>query len=1225
MANINIKNIKTEKGLKAIFQIIILVIGIIAFAFIIGDLSKEIKIVSAAETAGNVETQNNLKLGCCFDKDEGLCDPNSLQSDCESQTKGLFFNEKYFCDINECKLGCCVLGTEAQVITATRCNKLSELYGLPSNWDASIADETACIGKSQSNEVGACVLEMQGENKNTCKFTSKEDCISIQGQFHKNYLCSNTELNTNCEKQKSTGCVEGLDEIYWYDSCGNRENIYSSNKVQSWNNGKVLSKQQSCNSGSSNSGSSSCGNCNYELGSICGTYRPGIDKKITNGEYSCRDLNCKDAIGHAGRKTNRINGESWCVYDGQIGNIGIGPVGLTSVDVVGSRHWKYACVNGEVKVEPCADYRKEICVQDSKTLTTNKKIDNAFCRVNMWEQCLGYNRQNGCEVGCIAQCANNPDCALQNTNIDKDFKFNTCVPKYPPGFDLGSTSGVGGIATSALSSQLGAFGGMLGQTQGMFSGGTSASQVCGLASKTCTVTYQKMCPGGWKCVGNCKCMETGFALQMNALCTSLGDCGVKTNIAGKSTIGGASVSKKGKQGHAPPQPMWQISVALLYTIFATPIQGQYAQPGVYDEVSAITRLPLGMLDPFLDGYSRTGAGEAEGQFGNMFGGSQLGTTVGVGVIGGVAGGVTAASLGAGGSVFGFGWTAVLGWAAAVAVAVIGLMYLLGCGKTKTTEIQFNCQPWTRPAKGKCELCNKDPLKSCTKYRCESLGMNCQIINEESDGECADIGKETKIPTITPWEEILNKTFFRYEQTSTNGFRIRDKDGECIQAFSPLIFGVKTDVYAQCRISIARNLSEGEQNYFFEGNKFTKNHTYATYLPSADSIIASETNNVDEFNQARSNETIYSYILNQVGEINLYVKCANINGQENDQDYQINFCVKPGPDLTSPVIIATVPAENSIVAFNATEQQMILFVNEPVECKWDINKPSSTNMLENYNVMQNTMSCNTDVSSGTILGFMCNTTLPITTQENKFYFLCRDQPWLEENSSRNLGAYNGGIYEYILKKSESELKINSILPNGNITRGTEPITINLEVETAGGVNGAAVCYYNLNSINNTQSNAELIKMYETGANKHLQILTSMIKGSYSANIKCIDSAGNIAYGESSFALELDSVAPEITRVYNDAGDLVILTNEDATCKFTNDNSFGCNFNLNNENLATMDGALSMIHSVLWNAKVVHYIKCEDIWGNNQGGCSIIVQPEGPKEVSQEINQEVNQTS
>ena len=52
---------------------------------------------------------------------------------------------------------------------------------------------------------------------------------------------------------------------------------------------------------------------------------------------------------------------------------------------------------------------------------------------------------------------------------------------------------------------------------------------------------------------------------------------------------------------------------------------------------------------------------------------------------------------------------------------------------------------------------------------------------------------------------------------------------------------------------------------------------------------------------------------------------------------------------------------------------------------------------------------------------------------------------------------------------------------------------------------------------------------------------------------------------------------------------------------------------------------MIHSVLWNAKVVHYIKCEDIWGNNQGGCSIIVQPEGPKEVSQEINQEVNQTS
>jgi len=42
--------------------------------------------------------------------------------------------------------------------------------------------------------------------------------------------------------------------------------------------------------------------------------------------------------------------------------------------------------------------------------------------------------------------------------------------------------------------------------------------------------------------------------------------------------------------------------------------------------------------------------------------------------------------------------------------------------------------------------------------------------------------------------------------------------------------------------------------------------------------------------------------------------------------------------------------------------------------------------------------------------MCNTTLPIsqTGNENKFYFLCKDQPWLGENSLRNLGAYNGGI-------------------------------------------------------------------------------------------------------------------------------------------------------------------------------------------------------------------------
>ena len=554
----------------------------------------------------------------------------------------------------------------------------------------------------------------------------------------------------------------------------------------------------------------------------------------------------------------------------------------------------------------------------------------------MWEQCFGYNGQNGCETDCIAQCNLNPDCRVQKTDVDKHFKFNVCVPKYPPGFDLSSTSGLNPLFS-----------------------GTSASQVCSLASQTCIVTYVKGCPGGWKCKDNCDCMDEEFTLKMNNLCVSLGDCGAYTNIAGTVTDGGYSLSKKGDKGHVPPR---LTNIAELYSVFAKAVAGQFVKADVYDDVPSILDLPPGVKDPFLEGENDINTGGSSGG-GGILSPTTLIPALGVGAVaGGIAGAVGGSAVSGvlGGGGFAWGTAGMVG--AIAIVAVIVLMQVLGCGKVKQIEIHFECKPWTQPnaTLSNCDFCNKNPLKSCSKYRCESLGINCRVINEDSDGKCIDKRTETKIPTITPWDEILNTSLYRYENASRNGFRIRDKNGGCIQAFTPLVFGVETDVYAQCKILTERNLSGGEGMDFFEGSKFTKNHTYATYLPSADSIIASETSNIDEFNQAKNNETLYNYILNQVGDFNLYVKCVNINGQENIQDYQINFCVKPGPDLTPQVVTATAPPDKKVIAFNATEQQMILFISEPSECKWDNVKPASSNIPENYNLLTNNMNCNTDV-------------------------------------------------------------------------------------------------------------------------------------------------------------------------------------------------------------------------------------------------------------------------
>jgi hypothetical protein len=57
------------------------------------------------------------------------------------------------------------------------------------------------------------------------------------------------------------------------------------------------------------------------------------------------------------------------------------------------------------------------------------------------------------------------------------------------------------------------------------------------------------------------------------------------------------------------------------------------------------------------------------------------------------------------------------------------------------------------------------------------------------------------------------------------------------------------------------------------------------------------------------------------EINLYVKCQNIEGEKNEHDFKINICVDDGPDRTPPAVYPEtfLPASGSFVAFNATEK------------------------------------------------------------------------------------------------------------------------------------------------------------------------------------------------------------------------------------------------------------------------------------------------------------------
>src|SRR3990167_8993583 len=277
------------KKLIGFMQVIILICSLFSFSYMMSEaynseaIIKENssffkmykKIVYTLISDKNLVSAESTIYTCVKDKNNSICqeyvvsnaqDIEKCNSICSSSC--VPSQRK---DISECKIGTCYDKTEG------KCQA-----GAP---------------KSICEVSGGKWFEKEFEK--TCKFTTKESCIGLRGEFKENKLCSSEELKTNCIPQQKTECVEGKDEIYWFDSCGNRENIYTGStiaeKKKSDNNGLILSKNNSCDLGGSTGplkNQANCGNCNYLTGSICGQ-KTGSEKLSDNSQnFVCRDLRC---------------------------------------------------------------------------------------------------------------------------------------------------------------------------------------------------------------------------------------------------------------------------------------------------------------------------------------------------------------------------------------------------------------------------------------------------------------------------------------------------------------------------------------------------------------------------------------------------------------------------------------------------------------------------------------------------------------------------------------------------------------------------------------------------------------------------------------------------------------------------------------------------------------------------------------------------------------------
>jgi len=509
----------------------------------------------------------------------------------------------------------------------------------------------------------------------------------------------------------------------------------------------------------------------------------------------------------------------------------------------------------------------------------------------------------------------------------------------------------------------------------------------------------------------------------------------------------------------------------------------------------------------------------------------------------------------------------------------GLLIFTLLFRKKTEKIvQFTCLPWQPPVGGgDCELCNN--FEECTEYTCKSLGQSCEIINQGTE-EQKCIWKnpqDVNSPIITLGN--LSKGY-KFEPDNiirppATGVVIEKKNGEskCIEAFTPLEFSLNTNEPAQCKIDY--NLTQGfeEMTYYVGGsNLFKYNHSERLSLPGPSAINA------------------LAPTLENDGTYTLYARCRDSNGNFNQDAFSIRFCVDSGPDTTPPRIEAVSIPSQSPIQFNITELDIEVYINEPSECKW-----SREN--KDYDLMENQMACSNNLwEMNNNLVYTCKTNLTgiESRKENDYYFRCKDQPNTNE-SNRNTNAQS---YHYILIGTQP-LNILEIMPNETIYGSTDIVPIFLTVKTDNGYkNGESICYYSL-----TNNEEDYIEFLETNSNNHEQ-RQDLPQGNYTYYIKCVDLGGNSAYNSTSFNVKVDREKPKIVRIYREAGELKIITNEDSECSYSiND----CNFEI--ELGLQMFSLDYRAHSSEWKTNQKYYIRCKDKYNNqpNPNTCSVIVKP------------------
>jgi hypothetical protein len=277
-------------------------------------------------------------------------------------------------------------------------------------------------------------------------------------------------------------------------------------------------------------------------GSIC------RDGEAIIGDLICKDLNCYNTENGK----NYRNGESWCIYQAATGD---------GQDPAGSRHFRHVCIHGEETIEPCGDFRNEVCIQ-TELGTDRGSFIEAACRVNRWVDCIDQHEEDDCLNTDKRDCKWIEDYsydgsssntagtqAIQGANENNQFNNGQPVPGNPGGSPVVNPN------TADQDPE--------GENAGIIRGGdglctpryppglehwqdSNAQQICSLGNSRQVVHFEEGLFGDKKCKENCDVLTGAWVEEMNNICLSMGDCGNYINVQGRATDDGILVKDNGQ-------------------------------------------------------------------------------------------------------------------------------------------------------------------------------------------------------------------------------------------------------------------------------------------------------------------------------------------------------------------------------------------------------------------------------------------------------------------------------------------------------------------------------------------------------------------------------------------------------------------------------------------------------------------------------------------------------